>query len=230
MSTGTNTWVGQEDSSGWAVQRLCARLTPAAFVFSSVHERRLREEGVRGSVSVLAGLYDGSLEPVPRAVPATPLVVFAGRHIPEKRAHLVAEVVARARTGGVPELRGLILGDGPEHERVIASIAQRGMEGLVEVSGFVDAEEVCDALSRATCHLLPSLREGYGLVVIEAAAAGTPSVVAPAADNAAVELISDGENGFVAASEAPVALAEAVVRVHAAGPELPTFHDRMVSR
>ena len=47
------------------------------------------------------------------------------------------------------------------------------------------------------CLVLPSRREGYGLVVIEAAAHGTPSIVVAGADNAAVELISEGENGFV---------------------------------
>ena len=51
---------------------------------------------------------------------------------------------------------------------------------------------------RATCHVLPSSREGYGLVVIEAAAYGTPTVVVAGDDNAAVELIEPGVNGFVA--------------------------------
>ena len=65
--------------------------------------------------------------------------------------------------------------------------------------------------------LLPSTREGYGLIVVEAAAHGVPSVVVAGPDNAAVELIEDGVNGFVAASAAPDALAEMIVRVHEAG-------------
>ena len=46
--------------------------------------------------------------------------------------------------------------------------------------------------------MLPSRREGYGLVVVEACAAGTPSVVVADPDNAATELIEEGVNGFVA--------------------------------
>ena len=51
--------------------------------------------------------------------------------------------------------------------------------------------------------VLPSRREGYGMIVIEAAAAGTPSVVVAGADNAATELIEEGVNGFVAPSASP---------------------------
>jgi glycosyltransferase involved in cell wall biosynthesis len=58
------------------------------------------------------------------------------------------------------------------------------------------------------------------MVVVEAAALGTPSVVVAGPDNAAVELIAEGENGFVAASAEPDDIAAAIARVHAAGPAL----------
>ena len=63
----------------------------------------------------------------------------------------------------------------------------------------------------------PSRREGYGLVVIEAAARGTPSIVVAGEDNAAVELIEDGVNGVVAPTAGVEDLAAAILRVHAAG-------------
>jgi glycosyltransferase involved in cell wall biosynthesis len=199
---------------GWAVQRLCVVLTPEAFVFSRLHERRLREEGFRGTATVLTGLYDGpTAAAADGPAPADPLVVFAGRHIPEKRPHLVPEAVARARAAGLPELRGVVLGDGPERERVVAAIAALGLDDVVEAPGFVAAGEVQNALRRASCLVLPSVREGYGLVVIEAAACGTPSVVSPAPDNAAVELVQDGVNGFVASGSGALELGNAIVRV-----------------
>jgi glycosyltransferase involved in cell wall biosynthesis len=68
--------------------------------------------------------------------------------------------------------------------------------------------------------VLPSRREGYGLVVVEASARGTPSVVVRSDDNAAVELVADGENGVVAASASPKDLAAAIVRVAAEGEAL----------
>jgi glycosyltransferase involved in cell wall biosynthesis len=57
-------------------------------------------------------------------------------------------------------------------------------------------------------------------VVVEAAAMGVPSVVVRAPDNAAVELVEEGENGFVAPSAAPDDLAQAILRVYDAGPAL----------
>jgi glycosyltransferase involved in cell wall biosynthesis len=57
-------------------------------------------------------------------------------------------------------------------------------------------------------------------VVVEAAARGTPSVVVAGAENAAVELVADHVNGIVAPSPTPETLAEAIVQVVRAGPEL----------
>jgi glycosyltransferase involved in cell wall biosynthesis len=68
--------------------------------------------------------------------------------------------------------------------------------------------------------VLPSRREGYGLVVVEAAARGVPVVVVAGPDNAAVELVEEGVNGAVAASAEPRELAAAIVRVHSAGAPL----------
>lgn len=77
-------------------------------------------------------------------------------------------------------------------------------------------------LARALCLMLPSRREGYGLVVIEAASHGTPSIVVAGPDNAAVELISEGVNGFVVVSASADDLADAILRVREAGAGLRT--------
>ncbi len=58
------------------------------------------------------------------------------------------------------------------------------------------------------------------MVVVEASAAGVPSVVCAAPDNAAVELIDEGVNGTVASDASPEALAAAIERVHAGGEAL----------
>ena len=203
---------------GWWVQRLCARVPQHAFCFSRLYARRLRDEGLRGEITMLAGAYEGPTAPLPIRA-AEPLVVFAGRHIPEKRVPAIVPAIALARRR-LPELRALILGDGPERERVQREVRAHGLQDVVEVPGFVATNVVEDAISRALCLLLPSSREGYGLVVVEAAARGTPSIVVAGPDNAAVELVTDGRNGYVADSAGPEALAEAIVAVHEGGPAL----------
>ena len=97
------------------------------------------------------------------------------------------------------------------------------MEEVAGAPGFVDAAELASALGAgALCMVLPSRREGYGIVVVEAAARGVPSVVVADVDNAATELVDEGENGFIAPSASPEDLADAILRVRDAGPALRT--------
>jgi glycosyltransferase involved in cell wall biosynthesis len=200
------------------VQRACARIPQVAFCFSQMHAQRLREIGLRGDPTVLRGEWAGPTgRPTPR--PAEPLVVFAGRMINEKHAPAVVPAVAAARRR-VPELRAVLFGDGPELGMVHAAIAEHQAEVFIDAPGFVDGNVVAETLARATCLLLPSTREGYGMIVVEAAAAGVPSVLVRAEDNAATEHIAEGVNGFVAPDLTPASLAQRIVACHQRGQAL----------
>jgi glycosyltransferase involved in cell wall biosynthesis len=203
---------------GWWVQRLCARVPQRAFCFSRLHAARLTEIGLSGDPTVLHGEYAGPLDR-PDPTPAEPVVVFAGRHIPEKRVPALVPAVALARRQ-VPALRCDVYGDGPDHPEVERLVADQGLEGVIRLHGFVPAAEVERALGAALCMVLPSRREGYGLVVVEASAQGVPSVVVEGPDNASTELVEDGSNGIVSPSASPEDLAAAIVRVHGAGAAL----------
>ena len=198
------------------VQRLCARARQRAFCFSELHAGRLHGEGLRGEVTVLRGEYSGSLEPTPARAAAGAKVVFAGRLIPEKRAVLAVQALARA-AASIEGLHGELYGDGPGREAVAKAIRANGLRDVVSAPGFVPAQRIDAALKDAMCMLSTSRREGYGMVVVEAAARGTPSVVVAGEDNAATELIEEGVNGFVAPDADPETIAAAIVRVHEAG-------------
>jgi glycosyltransferase involved in cell wall biosynthesis len=200
---------------GELVQRLCARVPQRAFCFSRLHAARLGEQGLRGEVTVLRGLYVGSTRAAtPRE--AEPLVLFAGRLIPEKRVTVGVAAIARAARR-IERLRGVFYGDGPEREALRSAISEHGAESFISAPGFADGELVDADMRRALCVLLPSEREGYGMVVVEASAHATPAIVVAAPDNAAVELIEDGVNGKVAAASDANAIADAIVSVHEAG-------------
>jgi len=119
-----------------------------------------------------------------------------------------------------PELRGAVYGDGPEREAVREAIERHGVGDRVVAPGFVAAEELHEALRTALCLVLPSSREGYGLVVVEAASLGVPAIVVAAPDNAAVEFIEEGVNGFVVADASAESLAGAIVAVAEGGARL----------
>jgi glycosyltransferase involved in cell wall biosynthesis len=195
---------------GAAVQAACVRLTPVAFSISPHTARRLRDAGLGAEPIVLPGLYSGphAVEPA-LDPPRPPQVLFVGRHVPEKRAHLLPAAVAAAAPR-VPELRGVVAGEGPERERVLEEIARLGVGDRVGAPGRLAEEEVAAAMRSASCLLLPSLREGYGIVVIEAMSHGTPAVVVSAPDSAASDLIVEGVNGFTCDPQ-PDAIAAAVV-------------------
>jgi glycosyltransferase involved in cell wall biosynthesis len=209
---------GLQGRIGALVQRACVAVPQRAFCFSELHAARLRAEGLRGQITVLRGLYAGSLEPAP-ARAADPLVLFAGRLIPEKRVTLGVAAVVRAAER-IEGLRGVFYGDGPERVKLREAIAEHGAEAIVSAPGFVDAGLVDADMRRALCMLLPSRREGYGMVVVEASAHATPSIVVAGEDNAATELVQDGVNGVVVASADPEAIADAIVLVHEAGTKM----------
>jgi glycosyltransferase involved in cell wall biosynthesis len=201
----------------WTVQRLAARFGERAFCYSGLHERRLRAEGFEGPIDVI-GVYTG---PLGRPDPSEPdaVVVFAGRHIPEKGVLALPPALALVRAVA-PELRGEIFGDGPLRRDVERAVQAEGLQESVDLPGFVEEGVVRDAVRRSLCLVLPSTREGYGLVVVEASSLGTPAVVVDAPDNAALELVEDGVNGVVARSAQPEDLAEAILRVRELGPAL----------
>jgi glycosyltransferase involved in cell wall biosynthesis len=206
---------------GALVQHLCARVPQRAFCFSQLHAERLQEEGLRGQVSVLRGLYRGPTHPSPSLEEHStePLVLFAGRMIEEKQAPLGVAAIALA-SKEIAGLRGEFLGDGPRREEVQQAIVEQGLSETVSAPGFADAETLDREMRRAMCVLLPSRREGYGMVVVEASARGTPSVVVAGEDNAATELVEDGANGMIAASADAQSIAEAILRAHRGGAAL----------
>ena len=211
-------YLGALGGVGIAVQRRCAHVRQRAFCFSRLHAARLREEGLRGEVTILEGEYAGPLV-AEDPLEAELLVVFAGRMIAEKRAPAVVDATGLAAEQ-IDGLHATLFGDGPQRPDVLARIESLGLGETVSAPGFVATGEIHAALRRATAMVLPSRREGYGMIVVEASACGTPSILVREPDNAAVELIEEGVNGVLASSAAPADLAAAIVRVHQAGAPL----------
>jgi glycosyltransferase involved in cell wall biosynthesis len=204
--------------AAWRAELLSVRTPQHAFCFSELHERRLRALGFSHELTRLGGLYAGPLEPAEPQEPE-PVIVFAGRQIPEKQVAALVPAVALLRER-IPGLRAELYGDGPERPALLRAIDAAGLADTVAAPGFVEAAVVESAFRRSLCHVLPSLREGYGLVVIDAAAQSTPSIVVRADDNAAVELVADGVNGVIAASASSSDLAAAIARVLDSGLDL----------
>lgn len=170
---------------------------------------------------IVLGLVDLVGEAADDSAPASepPIVLFVGRHIADKRVDALPAALAAARAE-LPDLEAVIAGAGPETDAVRRAADAAGVASVVRYPGRVDDDELDELFSRAAVLVNPSAREGFGLVVAEAAAHGTPSVVVAGDDNAATELVNDGENGFVAASAAPDVLGPAIARAVLGGEDL----------
>jgi len=167
---------------------------------------------------VVLGLFDLIPPPAaPRPMAAPPTVVFLGRLIADKRAVAIPGAIASARTR-IPELRAVIAGDGPERTAILTEVERLGLQHVIDVPGHVDAATAERLVATAVAMVNPSAREGFGLVVVEAAAVGVPSVVIAGDDNAAADLIEPGRNGVIAPDLA--GLDDAIVDVVNAGPAL----------
>jgi glycosyltransferase involved in cell wall biosynthesis len=88
-----------------------------------------------------------------------------------------------------------IVGDGPEHEALIALAGQLHVAHKITFTGSISDEAVKHEYARCDVFCLPSVQEGFGIVFLEAMAAGKPVVSTTAA--AIGEVVRHGETGVL---------------------------------
>lgn len=136
-----------------------------------------------------------------------PLLVFAGRLEHEKGVHTLLRALPRLRRRA-PGLRAVITGRGT-YEGELRELARRLRLGrAVRFAGWLPDAELTALLAAAEVVVVPSLYEPFGMVALEAAAVGTPLVVA--ATGGLAELVVDGCNGVTFPPGDVAALADAV--------------------
>ena len=171
------------------VQRGCRYVT-----VSEVSRQDLAALGVRADdVRVVHNGTPGATQAGPRS--AVPEVVVLGRLVPHKRVeHAVRAVAALA-----PELPGLrltVVGQGWWESELREEVERLGVGDRVDLVGWVSDQDKQRILSRAWVMAVPSVKEGWGLCVVEAAAHGTPSVAYHDAGGLS-ESVVDGVTGLL---------------------------------
>lgn len=217
---------------GHFVQNLCVMAAPRIQVYHPELSSHLRERGYTREITVLPGLFpatgeiNATLEPPPDVT-----VLYVGRLIQHKGVQILPDVLHELLVTH-PTSRMVIVGEGPERARLEARCAELSISDHVTFSGRVADEDLEVAYRSASCTIVPSLREGYGLVVAESASAGTPVVVFDNPENLAVSLIDRGVNGFVSDPN-PRSAAELIAKCSQGGRDLRTstlrwFQERSV--
>jgi glycosyltransferase involved in cell wall biosynthesis len=140
-------------------------------------------------------------------------VLSVGRLDAMKRTDLLVRALARCRSG----LRAVVVGEGPERERLAALAGELGLGDRVELAGRVDDERLIELYARAAAVFYAPFDEDYGYVTVEAFRSGRAVVTTDDAGGV-LEFVRDGENGLVGPPE-PGALAARLDRL-AADPAL----------
>lgn len=127
-------------------------------------------------------------------------VIFAGRLIKEKNVDILIKAVSLLKKDR-PEICCCIAGDGPERKTLEKLSHELGMQKNVKYEGFQEYRALIGKIKASKVLVLPSSREGFGMVVIEAFACGVPVVTVNEKYNAAQGLVEDGVDGFVVGLE-----------------------------
>jgi glycosyltransferase involved in cell wall biosynthesis len=166
-----------------------------AFFQERAAEGRERREGFRASLGL---------------APGRPIILFASKFIPRKRAMDLLEAYCRLSPSGRQEPHPYLLfvGEGEEREQLESRAKETGWSSI-RFLGFKNQTELPAYFDLCDVFVLPSEREPWGLIVNEVMNAGKPVIVSEGV-GAADDLVRSGDNGFVVPIGDIVALVNAL--------------------
>lgn len=189
---------------GWALERRSPRWHRGVpwVTVSSPSARQLRDLGVPAAdITVVRN----GLDPVPaqlpelRPVPGAVHLVTVSRLVPHKQIEHAIFLTARLRAQGLPVVLDVI-GSGWWAEELVAAASAAGVSEHVIFHGQVSEQLKHAIIARAQVHLMPSVAEGWGLAVLEAAQHGVPTVGYRSAAGLQDSIV-DGQTGILVGGE-----------------------------
>lgn len=179
-----------------ALQRSVLRTAAAAVSTSAQAAQTLRRRGFAGPVVAMPFATD--MQPLSAARReeirarmglGAPLAGYVGRLVPEKGVDTFIAALA-----AMPQVHGVIVGDGPSHQALLAQAADAGIDGRIRFLGALSPDRAAEVIGSLDCLVLPSRTtqswsEQFGRVLIEAMASGVPVVAS--ASGAIPEVVGD---------------------------------------
>ncbi|MGI5817756.1 MAG: glycosyltransferase family 4 protein [Armatimonadota bacterium] len=211
----------------WLMQRVVRRRMAACFAISHFTAELFAKAGVpRERISIIFGgvrpenyaVTDERVGEVRGEVGLgdAPVLLTASRLVERKGHDTVMRALPRVLER-FADLIWLIAGEGPTAEALAALADEAGVADRVRFLGRVDDERLAALYAAADLYVMPSrpvrgaLPEGLGLVYLEAAAAGTPSVATRF--GGIPDAVADGETGLLVPPDEPDALADAIIEL-----------------
>jgi glycosyltransferase involved in cell wall biosynthesis len=198
---GKEYWVrylgGFEGRLGSMMERLSIRLPDLIIANSDHTAKRLFESGVKKPVKTIRlGVDLDAIFAAPNST-RTGDIIYVGRLLDHKNVDLLIKAVGIVKHDR-PNISCLIVGDGPERQALETLASMLDLhDNLVFYNFLADSTELYGLMKASRALVQPSTREGFGLVVVEANACGLPVITTSHANNAAKDLIVEGQNGVL---------------------------------
>ncbi len=182
--------------AGWISELVCAKVSANNIANSQfTKERAVKMLGIDpGNITVIPNAIELEILKKVPSVPDAVRIIFTGRLISHKRVDLLIEAFSEiAREGAVLK----IVGDGPEKEKLERLAAKLGVEKKVEFTGFLKKDELYGLIKGSKALVIPSEREGFAIIVVEAMALGVPVAALESEFSAVKTIITDGKDGIL---------------------------------
>ncbi len=165
----------------------------------------------------------GSVERARRGLDLEPqafVAVAVRRLVPRMGLNVLIEAWSQAVDDLPPNSALLIAGDGPLRRELASSVTERGLEQSVRILGRVADEKLIELYRAADVAVVPSVgHEGFGLVLTEAAACGTPSIVT--AVGGLPEAVAELDRSLIVPPDDSEALRDGLLRARLKRPSRP---------
>ena len=195
---------GRVGHVGWWIESSLAPWLYRRHQYVTVSDATRRELTALGVAhDRIAVVHNGLDDPTPtvRAERSgRPTICLLGRLVPHKQVEHALEVAARLLPI-VPDLRVEVVGEGWWHGALAQRTAELGLADVVTFHGHLSDEQRDVVLDRSWVMLAPSIKEGWGIAIMEGAAHGVPAI-AYATAGGVCESIVDGETGWLVADRA----------------------------
>jgi glycosyltransferase involved in cell wall biosynthesis len=196
----------------FTVERAAAYLPDRIIANSNLTTNRLLASGVRCPIDTVPLGVDAEYIYSAKAARIKSDVMFTGRLLSHKSADVLVKAIAIVAKD-YPKIKCTIVGDGPERANIEQLVKDLDLTKNVRMLGFIDdAGDLYSLMKSSKMFVLPSTREGFGIVVIEANAAGLPVITTNHPNNNARNLITEGVNGYLA-DATPEAIAASIAKV-----------------
>jgi glycosyltransferase involved in cell wall biosynthesis len=227
--TGIPYWTIACGIDAWNVDRpaLQAGLQHADRILSIsgyTRDRLLKEQNLElAKISLLPCTFDASrfqIAPKPAYLldryhlkPEQPIILTVARLAEVERYKgydKILEALPHIRQA-IPNIHYLIVGKGNDRFRIEQMIDRLALQDCVTLAGFVPDEQLCDYYNLCDVFAMPSKKEGFGIVYLEALACGKPTLGGN--QDGAIDALCHGELGALVDPDDVEAIAETLIQI-----------------